>query len=173
MKPVGTRLEFALVIGRNSSFKAHKNTFRGTYTLIPCDRIFYPARGRTRTSPQGLRMIIRSNPCGSYTVTPMISNILSTAARFPPAFLHSSPICRARVLNPSDSFPGLMSLAIAVPNSTVSKSGAMFLLPNIPIPRYSARVAISYKSNHWARMIWGIPALSDEFQSQLAFARML
>lgn len=108
---------------------------------------------------------------GPHPVASMISNILSTAACFPPAFLHNSPICCARVLNASDSFPGLTSLAIAVPNSTVSISGATFLLPNVPIPRYSARMAISYKSNHWARMIWGMPALLlGERQSRVTFA---
>ena len=91
-----------------------------------------------------------------------ISTSLSTAVLFPPAFLQSSPIACARVLNPSDSFPGSTSLLTASPNSTASISGATLLFPYMPMPRYSARTAMSYRSYHCARIICGTPALQKE-----------
>ena len=99
-----------------------------------------------------------------YSFPSMISISLSTAVLLPPAFLHASATAFARVLNPSDSPPGRTSLATAAPNSTASMPGATFLFPYIPIPLYSARTAMSYRSSHCARIICGNPMLGQAYQ---------
>ena len=101
----------------------------------------------------------------------MISIISSTTVLFPPAFRHASATVLARVLYGQERCRRGSSLATAVSNPTASMSGATLLFPYIPIPRYSARTAISHRSYHCARMICGNPALEKHVRVRTKWER--
>lgn len=71
------------------------------------------------------------------------SRIRSTAAFLPPAALHNPLTSRALDLYPSASGQGPTTRDRAAANSPPSMSGATLLFPSTPIPRYSARFALS------------------------------